>query len=304
MDDTTRAKWLLVMCGFYWGVNWPLIKIGLTGFTPWTYRLIVFSVGVVTLMAGVKFSGRKLTVPRGFMTWLHLFMSCILNIAAFSLLSTFAMLTATTSRVAVVSYSFPVWACLLAWLILGEKLRGAAALGLALCACGLVVLIYPVIDSSAMIGLGLSLGSAMTWAVGTVYSKLVRIPGDMLTNTAWQVVIAAVAVLVCTLAFQGWPSFEPVPVEAIGAAIANGFLSAVSYFLWYYVIERLPAMTAALGSLTSPAVGVLTAALILGERPPLLDMIGFAMIFGAAVCAILQPRDRTPVPTPEPEIHK
>ena len=75
-------------------------------------------------------------MPRG-TTWLHLFVSSVLNIVAFGVFSTFALLTATTGRVAVVSYSFPVWACLLAWLMLGEKLRGTATLGLALCIGGL-----------------------------------------------------------------------------------------------------------------------------------------------------------------------
>jgi len=303
MDDTTRAKLLLVLCGALWGVNWPVIKIGLTGLSPWSYRLIAFVVGAATLIGVVKLTGRRLFEPRG-MTWLHLFASSILNVAAFGVFSTFAMLTATTSRVAVVSYTFPVWACLLAWLVLGEKLRSGAALGLALCICGLVVLIYPVIDSRAMIGLSLSLASAMCWAVGTIYLKLVRIPGDMLVNTAWQIAMSAIALLIVMAIFEGWPSFEPAPAGALAAAIFNGAGTAVAYLLWYYVIGHLPATTASLGSLMSPAVGVLSAILILNEWPTTVDVVGFALIFAAAVCAILQPRGRADPPMPEPEMHR
>ena len=196
LDDVTRAKLLLVLCGVCWGLMWPMIKIGLSGLSPWSFRLIGFTVGALTLMAVVKLTGRSLAVPGGMTAWMHLFVSSVLNVVAFGLFSTFAMLTASTGRVAVVSYSFPVWACLLAWLILGEKLRGTAALGLALCIAGLAVLVYPVIGSAAVIGLGLSLASAMTWAVGTIYLKLVRIPGDLIANTAWQVAIAAGVLLV------------------------------------------------------------------------------------------------------------
>ena len=32
--------------------------------------------------------------------------------------------------------------------------------------------------------------------------------------------------------------------------------------------------------------------LILGERPTVADMIGFALIFAAAACVLLQPRGR------------
>lgn len=302
MDDLTRSRLLLVLCGVAWGVNWPLIKIGIGGLTPWSYRLIVFVVGATVLMAVAVLTGRRLMQPRG-RTWAHLFASSMLNVAAFGTFSTFAMLTASTSRVAVVSYSFPVWACLLAWLVLGEKLRAGAVLGLVLCLGGLAVLVYPVIDSSAMIGLGLSLASAMAWAVGTIYLKLVRIPGDMLINTAWQIAMAAAAMAVLTLTFQGWPTFEPAPAIAIGAAVLNGlFGSAVAYLLWYHIIGRLPATTASLGSLMSPAVGVLGAVLILNEWPSAIDVIGFALIFAAAVSAILQPRSPTPAaPAPDSE---
>ena len=304
IDQTTRAKLLLALCGVLWGVCWPVIKIGLIGFTPWTYRLLAFTVGAASLMTIVKLTGRRLMEPRG-MTWVHLFASSVLNVVAFGLFSTIAMLTATTSRVAVVSYSFPVWACLLAWLILGEKLRGAGALGLVFCIAGLVVLVYPVLESSAIIGLGLSLASAMTWAVGTIYLKLVRIPGDTLTNTAWQIAIAALVMLVCVPIAQGWPSFEPAPAIAIAAVVFNGLLgSSLCYLLWYYIIGHLPMTTASLGSLASPAVGVVTAALFLREWPTLGDIIGFSLIFAAAACAILQPRGRTEPPVPEPEMHR
>ena len=147
LDDATRAKLLLVLCGICWGLMWPLITIGLSGLSPWSFRLIGFTVGALALMVVVKLSGRSLAVPGG-MTWVHLFVSSILNVVTFGVFSTFAMLTTSTGRVAVVSYSFPVWACLLAWLILGEKLRGAVALGLALCIGGLAVLLYPVIGSA------------------------------------------------------------------------------------------------------------------------------------------------------------
>jgi drug/metabolite transporter (DMT)-like permease len=292
LNDTTVAKLLLVVCGIFWGLMWPLIKIGLSGVTPWSFRLIGFTVGAVTLMLVVKLSGRSLAV-RGGITWLHLFVSSILNVVAFGVLSTFAMLTASTGRVAVVSYSFPVWACLLAWLVLGERLRGAVAVGLALCIGGIAVLVYPVLGSVGVLGLALSLASAMSWAVGTIYLKLVKIPGDVMAITAWQVAIAALVLLFCTLIFQGWPSFELAPAKALAAVILNGLIgSALCYFLWYNIVGHLPATTASLGSLSSPAIGVVMSALILGEVPSAIDVIGFGLIFAAAMSVILGQRRR------------
>jgi drug/metabolite transporter (DMT)-like permease len=298
LDDATRAKLLLVLCGICWGMMWPIIKIGVSGLTPWSFRVIGFTVGSITLLAVVKLTGRRLGWPDR-KTWLQLFISSLLNVVAFGVFSTFAMLTASTGRVAVVSYSFPVWACLLAWLILGERLRGAAAVGLALCVAGLVVLVYPVIGSAGLIGLALALASAMTWAIGTIYLKLVRIPGDLIVNTAWQMVIAAVVLVVCMLVFQGWPTFELAAPQALAAVVINGLVgSALCYLLWYNIVGRLPATTASLGSLSSPAIGVVASALLLGEVPTTADVIGFGLIFAAAMSVILQPRARAPAAPP------
>ena len=192
--------------------------------------------------------------------------------------------------------------------MLGERLRGGAALGLALCVCGLVVLVYPVIETAASIGLALSLACAMTWAVGTIYLKLVRIPGDLFANTAWQVAIAAGVLLICTLIFQGPPTFEPVSTRVMLAVTFNGLVgTGISYFLWYRVVEHLPATTASLGTLLSPAIGVVSSALILGERPTTGDIVGFALIFAAAACVIVQPRARmiaAPPPATDPETRR
>lgn len=300
LDEATRAKLLLVLCGVCWGLMWPLIKIGLSGMTPWSYRSIGYCVGAFALIAIVKASGRSMAVPGGAKTWVHLFVSSILNVVAFGLFSTFAMFTASTGRVAVVSYSFPVWACLLAWLVLGEKLRGPVAFGLVLCIAGLAVLVYPVLGSTGVIGLGLSIASAMTWAVGTIYLKLVKIPGDMITNTTWQIVFAAGVLLVCTLIFQGWPTFEIAPTDALIAVILNGLIgSALCFVLWYNIVGMLPATTASLGSLSSPAIGVVASAVMLGEIPTTWDVVGFGLIFAAAMSVILQARVRTPAPEPE-----
>ena len=120
LDDVTKAKLLLVALSFAWGLNWPSIRIGLEELTPWTFRLIGFTVSSLSLIAIVKLQGRSLAVPRG-IAWLHIAVSSTLNVVAFGLFGTFAQLATTTSRVVIVAYSFPVWASLLAWLILGES---------------------------------------------------------------------------------------------------------------------------------------------------------------------------------------
>jgi drug/metabolite transporter (DMT)-like permease len=62
----------------------------------------------------------------------------------------------------------------------------------------------------------------------------------------------------------------------------------LAYFLWFVVADRLSTTTASLGSLLVPVVGVIGSAIVIGERPSLFDMIGFACIFAAAASVLLQ----------------
>jgi drug/metabolite transporter (DMT)-like permease len=49
-------------------------------------------------------------------------------------------------------------------------------------------------------------------------------------------------------------------------------------------------MTASLGVLSAPVIGVVSTALLLGEIPTLSDIIGYVLIFAASVCVLLPAR--------------
>jgi drug/metabolite transporter (DMT)-like permease len=48
-------------------------------------------------------------------------------------------------------------------------------------------------------------------------------------------------------------------------------------------------VTASIGVLLVPVVGVTASTIFLGERPTVSDIVGFVMIFAAAACVLLQP---------------
>jgi drug/metabolite transporter (DMT)-like permease len=101
------------------------------------------------------------------------------------------------------------------------------------------------------------------------------------------------------LLFEGVPQLRTLPGSKLAWIGYNGVLGmGMTYFLWFVVIVRLPAMTASLGSLLVPVIGVIGSAWVLGERLSLTDAIGFACIFAAAASVLLQ-RDVKPVVVPE-----
>jgi drug/metabolite transporter (DMT)-like permease len=288
------ARLMLVLLSLSWGATWPAMKLALTEIPPFSMRVSTAGLGVVTLLALTKLQGRDLRIPNA-RAWAHIAVASLFNIVGFSLLTAFAQLSATTSRVAVLTYTMPIWTALLARPILGERLTPLRGAALVLCAAGLTVLISAQAAAGLLGGVLLAIGSGFIWAAGTVYLKWARIEGDPLAVTTWQLIIAFVVIGLCVPIFEGSLRLWPVHRDALfglvfAGVIGNGF----GYFLWFEIVRRLPATLAALGVLSVPAFGVVTSMLLLGERLTTADIIGFALIFAAAACVLLPAPRRAP----------
>jgi drug/metabolite transporter (DMT)-like permease len=286
------GKVLLLLLTLAWGVNWPSVKIALSEVSPWTFRVVGLAVGGLVVAAVVVLRRRRLMLPWG-VAWVHLAVAGFFNVAAFSIFSTFALRDTTSSRVVILVYTMPIWSTLMARVLLGEKLTMLRLLALALCASGLAILLAPHVPLPA--SLWYALGTAWVWAAGTVYMKWARIQADAMTIAVWQIAIGWVGVAIgATILGEPWIVWPLQTQTIIAWAYSSVFGVGLAYFMWFMVIERLPASTASLGSLLIPVVGVASSALLLGERPTLNDTVGFAFVFAAAACVLLQP-GRSPV---------
>jgi drug/metabolite transporter (DMT)-like permease len=295
MSDATTAKLLLVALSFCWGLSWTAMRVALDEVSPWSMRLIGYSIGVAVLLILLKAQGRSLVIPGG-KNWLHVFIAALFLAVGFGVAGTFAQLMANTSRVIIVNYSMPVWGSLMAYFVLHERINARSAVGLALCVAGLSVLVYPVAETSIRepIGLLLAFVCALCWGGGTVYMKWARIKGDLLAITFWQVMVGVAVFAILYLSFEGFPTFEPLQWRTWGGLLFNGILgTGIAYFIWFNIIGRLSTAMASLGSLINPVVGVIGAVIILGDRPTVPDMIGFALIFSAAACVMIPQRQKT-----------
>jgi drug/metabolite transporter (DMT)-like permease len=292
------AKLLLLALSFCWGLSWSAMRIALDEVTPWSLRLIGYGLGAVTLLILLKAQGRRVAIPFG-REWAHILVAALFLVITFGVAGTFAQLMASTSRVIIVNYSMPVWASLMAFVVLGERINLRAASGLVLCVAGLAVLVYPVAEKTLQepIGLLLALCCALGWAAGTVYMKWARIRGDLLAISFWQIMVGVAAFAAGYLIFEGEPKLEPLQWRTWGGILFSGVLgTGIAYFIWFNIIGRLTTVMASLGSLINPVVGVIGAAILLGDRPTVPDMIGFALIFAAAACVLLPQRVRPPQP--------
>lgn len=272
--------WRIWAAALFWGLNWPVIKVLLTGAGPWTLRTVGLAGGAVLLAIATLALGQSLRVPR--QHWANLVIAALLNVAAFNLLSVFAQMSMTASRAAILTYTMPLWSVLFARIVLGEPIDMLRGVALALGAAGITLLAIPfwsIIQAGGIpLGLVYVMGSAIAWAAGTVFIKSVQPEGAALALTTWQFAIGALVVAAGMVAFEtphlDWE--RPLILAAVAYNIV--FPQAIAYALWFGLMARVPASTAALGTLLVPIFAVVSSSLWLGERLSPVDLAGFGLI--------------------------
>ena len=294
LSEAAKARLLLIVLCLGWGTTWVTMRIALEEIPPFSMRVATLSLGAIVLTSVARFQGRTLAIPRG-RTWVHICMASLFNIVAFSVFTPFAQLSAETSRVAIMVYTMPIWAAMLALPILGERLTPTRIVALALCIAGMVILIAPLAGLGVPVGIMLALAAAMSWAAGTVYLKWAKLDGDPMAITIWQLVFGIAAVAICVPFVEGTLHLNAGARSLFGLIYSGIIGSGMCYFLWFGIVRRLPASTAALGILSSPVIGVITAMIVLGERPTWYDAIGFALMLAASAIVVLRPDGATEV---------
>jgi len=266
------------------------MRIALVEMPPFSMRVATMLIGAAALgvMTTLRRRSFALRTPTAIA---HTIAASFFNVVGFSVCTPFAQLYAATSRVTILVYTMPIWAALFARLVLGERITPVRAAALALCIAGMLVLIWPLARAGGVpLGILLALGAAVSWAAGTVYLKWAHIEGDPMAVTFWQLLVGFLVVAALAPAFEGTPHLWPLQTETILAVVFSGLIgSGIAYFLWFDIVRRVPAMTASLGVLSVPPIGVLGAVVLLGERPTATDIAGFALILLASACVLLAP---------------
>src|SRR5947207_74449 len=151
-----------------WGCNWPLLKIGVTDMAPLTFRALTLPFAAIGLLAVARFSGDDIRIPREW--WPRLCALALLNIAGWNGFIVFGVQQMPAGRSAILAYTMPIWATLIAVFVLHEPLSRRKLLGLALGTCGMGLLVGEEIGviRQAPFGALMILAAAIIWALGTV----------------------------------------------------------------------------------------------------------------------------------------
>jgi drug/metabolite transporter (DMT)-like permease len=278
----------LVVTSILWGTNWPLTKFLVSELPPLSTRAIAGAIGAAFAFGVAAARGKALIPPAGEMS--RLLIAATLNFTAWMSFTTLSLLWLYASETVIVSYTLPIWAALLARLLLGERLTFSRWLGIGLGLCGvsLLVLVEPQGGSwTKLPGIALALTGSILFGLGAVLSKRRPLVMPPIVAVAWQIGLGTAPLLLGMVLER--PHLAAVDAAGwVGLAASGALALGVGYMTWFAALQRLPASVAATGSLLVPVVGVLTSAVTLSEPLGLRECTALALALGGVAIASRQ----------------
>jgi len=144
--------------------------------------------------------------------------------------------------------------------------------------------LYPLDFGHDILSKVFAVASALSWALGSIFTKQFRAKHDvdLLPFTAWQMTYGAIPIVIVALLVPGgFVHFTPTFIAALAYIVIPG--TALAFWLWFFIMERLSATTAGISSLLTPVVSIIAAWIQLHERPGVPELIGMALIVAALV---------------------
>jgi drug/metabolite transporter (DMT)-like permease len=277
-----HAGSLLAAIVLLWGVNWPLMKLGLADMPPLWFSTARMGMGAVVLFA-VLAATRRLAWPSR-RDWPIVLSVSLLMMVVYVGAINLAIPHVAAGRSAVLCYTTPLWVGPGAVLFLGERLTARRLAGLGLGLVGLVVLFNPLAfdwhDHGAVAGNVTLLLGAIAWAASILHTRGHRWHRTPLQLTPWQMLLAAILLAIAAAALEGGQPTRWSPRLLAILAYNGPIATAFCFWAATTVSRALPAITVSLGFLLVPVAGVAAATLMLGEPLDASLIGGFALILG------------------------
>ena len=273
---------LAALVALVWGLNFVVIDWGMVGVPPLLFLALRF---LAVLVPAIWL------VPRPAVGWpVVVGVGVFMSLGQFGLLYLALDVGLSPGLASLVLQAQVILTILLAAGVLRERPTTAQALGVGIGAAGLLVVALGRGGSVPLLGLGLCLLAALSWAIGNVVARSAGAVGG-LSLTVWSALVVPVPALLLSLAVDG-PQGVVDGVAALGweAALSTlytaGLASLLGYGLFNSLLGRNPSAQVVPWILLVPVVGMTSAWLLLDEVPTVGELAGGLLLVGGVLVAL------------------
>ena len=282
----------LIVLTLVWGMNWPILKIGVTGFPAITFRSMSMwlgwpLLGLVLLQMKVPFR-----VPRK--EWKDLLLLAASNMFVWHVLIILAVQDLSSGRAAILGYTMPIFSAVIGVLFYKSPLRPRAWLGVALAAVAALLLLWHELVhlSGKPLGVLMALVAAASWALGTQQIRHTRMTVPTLTIVFWMTGMTTLLMSALAVVFEIDRWTMP-PTATWGSIVYNAIgVFVFAQAAWLGLARNLPPLASSLSVMFIPVLGVFTGAWWLGEVLHWQDWMAVLLVV-AAIASVLWPARET-----------
>ncbi|MDR0379136.1 MAG: DMT family transporter [Candidatus Accumulibacter sp.] len=294
---TLLAECLLLLTTVMWGINPPVIKLGLQYIPPQPYNVARMVAGSAVAVLTLWLSGRYRRPTRAD-CWQFLRAS-IFGFLVFQILYAEGIDRTTSGNAAFMCCLLPLFVLLLNRLYGFGTIHRAVATGIACSIAGVILIVLGAgrelsLAGEHLIGALLLLGSQAGYAYYTVFSRKLLDHYSTYQVTASLMLITTMMLTVVsfpTLRDVAWSELPPAAWSSVAFSAVFGL--CLGNFLWIWGSGVIGAARASVFNNLTPLFAVVTAYFLLGETFGLLQAAGAAFVFGG-VYVTRQSENRNP----------
>ena len=227
-----KAFLVLIALVLIWGINWPIMKIGIAHIPPLWFAAVRMLMGAPCLFAVLALRGR-VRLPARHDVPIVLSIGLV-QMACFMSACNLALQHVAAGRSAILAYTTPLWVTPLAALLLRERLSALKVVGVGCGLAGVAVLFNPIgfdwRDREVVLGNGMLMAAAFVWALTIVHVRAHRWWGTPLELAPWEMLIAAVPLTLLSYWLEG-PLHLDASATLVAVLVYNGPI-ATAFAFW------------------------------------------------------------------------
>lgn len=288
MSLTVSQAVALILVTLIWGMNWAVMKAGVSDMPPLIFRAACLWCAVPVLFLFMKWRGIPFQVPRGERS--KILQLGFLNLVCWNMLIILSLPLLSSGRAAILGYTMPVFAAIAGALFYKASMQGRHFIGIIAALTGSILLLWHEMATLAgqPTGVLLALSAAMCWGLGTQMLRHARITVHIVTFTFWAVLLAAVSLLVLALVFEHDIIRWPGRVSLLAIAYNGLLVLSVAQVAWFTLARGLPPQASTLGVMLIPVIGVFAGVLMLNEPMHWQDLAAVVLML-LAMFSVLWP---------------
>jgi len=271
-----------------WGVNWPLSKYALAFTPPMLFAGIRTLIGGLLLIAVALPRRKELRLRE---TWQIYLLSALLSIVLYYGFQTVGLQYMPAGLFSAIVFLQPVLLGLFAWMWLGERMYARKIAGLLAGFAGVAAMSVGGLEGGvSAVGIALALASALSWALGTVYTKRMTAKVDLLWMTAMQMTIGGIVMLACGLSVESWAAIRWTGPFVLDTLFISVFVIALGWLAYFRLIGSGEASKVGSFTFLIPVVSILCSVLFLHEKITLNLVAGLVLIMASILLVNLKPK--------------